>query len=245
MPSIRRLINRLGYDLTRLDRSFEQADLATMRQVAPFTMTSPGRLIALVDAVRYIVDNGIQGDFAECGVWRGGSMMAAALTLARVGDRSRSLYLFDTFEGMTEPTAVDVAHDGRSAQDMMASTQRKQGRGVWSYATLEDVQQNMRSTGYPAERVHYVRGKVEDTIPARAPEKLALLRLDTDWYESTKHELEHLYPRLSADGVLIIDDYGHWEGARRAADEYFARSERKPFLNRLDYTGRLVIKPAR
>ena len=106
----------------------------------------------------------------------------------------------------------------------------------------ESVRETVLSTGYPEEQVHIVRGPVEDTIPGKAPERLALLRLDTDWYESTYHELVHLYPRLSVGGVLIIDDYGHWEGARRAVDEYFAAAGSRPLLNRIDYTGRIAIK---
>jgi hypothetical protein len=109
---------------------------------------------------------------------------------------------------------------------------------------LADVQANLRSTGYPPERIHYVVGKVEDTLPQAAPERIAILRLDTDWYESTRHELEHLYPRLTAGGVLIIDDYGHWAGARRAVDEFLARTESAILLNRIDYTGRIGVKPA-
>jgi len=105
------------------------------------------------------------------------------------------------------------------------------------------VRRNMLGTRYPEKKIHLIKGKVEDTVPQHAPEKIALLRLDTDWYESTKHELVHLYPRLVPNGVLIIDDYGHWQGAREAVDEYFAGQKFKPLLNRLDYTGRLVIKP--
>jgi hypothetical protein len=100
------------------------------------------------------------------------------------------------------------------------------------------------STGYPADRLHLVQGKVEDTLPGAAPARIALLRLDTDWYESTRHELVHLYPRLVPNGVLIIDDYGDWVGAKEAVDEYFAAQPFQPFLSRMDHTGRLAIKPA-
>lgn len=101
----------------------------------------------------------------------------------------------------------------------------------------------MESTGYPPERIHLVPGRVEDTVPAQAPERIALLRLDTDWYASTKHELDHLYPRLSDGGVLIVDDYGHFEGARRAVDDYLAEQAEPLLLNRIDYTGRIAVKP--
>lgn len=100
----------------------------------------------------------------------------------------------------------------------------------------------MKSTAYPMENVHLVKGKVEDTIPKILPSQIALLRLDTDWYESTRHELIHLYPNLVKNGVLIIDDYGHWRGSKQATDEYFDGFAPKPFLQRVDYTGRLSIK---
>jgi O-methyltransferase len=83
---------------------------------------------------------------------------------------------------------------------------------------------------------------VEDTIPASVPEQIALLRLDTDWYESTKCELEILFPRLVKGGVIIIDDYGCWQGARKAVDEYFNKNNIAILLNRMDDTGRIGIK---
>jgi O-methyltransferase len=97
--------------------------------------------------------------------------------------------------------------------------------------------------GYPEEQIHFVEGPVEETVPGSAPAELALLRLDTDWYESTKHELEHLYPRLARGGVLILDDYGYWQGARRAVDEYLAGLDSPLLLNRIDHTARIALKP--
>jgi hypothetical protein len=101
----------------------------------------------------------------------------------------------------------------------------------------------MAMTNYPQDKLNYVVGKVEDTIPETLPRKIALLRLDTDWYESTLHELNHLYPLLTEGGVLIIDDYGHWQGAKKAVDEYIEKNKLKILLNRIDYTGRIAIKP--
>jgi hypothetical protein len=105
------------------------------------------------------------------------------------------------------------------------------------------VRNNVCGTGYPREKLHFVVGKVEDTIPATMPRKIALLRLDTDWYDSTKHELSHLFPLLRPQGVLIVDDYGHWQGARKAVDEYFAAHQTGILLHRIDYTGRIAVKP--
>jgi hypothetical protein len=222
---------------------FDADDIALCERVASLTMTSPERVVALKRAVEYVVARGIAGAFVECGVWRGGSMVAVATVLQALGDVTRDLYLFDTFEGMTPATERDVAPSGRPAAEVLATLPRKSGRNIWCIASMEDVAANMHATGYPAERIHLVRGPVEQTVPQHAPEHIALLRLDTDWYESTRHELEHLYPRLASSGMLIIDDYGHWSGARQAVDEYFDGLSERPFLSRIDYTGRACVKP--
>jgi O-methyltransferase len=206
-------------------------------RVNPFTMTSHERIAALCNATEYIIRSDIPGSFVECGVWRGGSIMAAALTLLRLERADRELYLFDTFSGMTPPTDVDRRRiDGAAASDVLADL-------FWTPASKEDVIQNLAGIGYPMSRVHLVEGRVEDTIPTSAPLEIALLRLDTDWYESTRHELIHLYPRLASRGVLIIDDYGCWDGSKLAFDEYLAEKQLPIFLNRIDEEGRLAIKP--
>ncbi|MBW8831301.1 MAG: class I SAM-dependent methyltransferase [Burkholderiales bacterium] len=244
---VKAALARSGWELGRTaDRiqsvlaDLSDADRDIVARVDPFTMTSLERRASLLGAVDHVVKHGIAGDIVECGVWRGGSMMLVALALMARGDTSRDLYLFDTFEGMSEPTEHDRALSGESAQAQLERTSRD--HALWAVASLEDVQANIASTGYPRERIHFVRGKVEDTIPGTIAERIALLRLDTDWYESTRHELTHLYPRLSRNGVLIIDDYGHWQGARQAVDEYFADSAEPVFLHRVDYTARLLIK---
>ena len=221
---------------------FSADDVAICERVKAITMTSPERIISLAQSVRYIVRNRLPGAIVECGVWRGGSMAAAALTLLSLGDTSRELYLFDTFEGMTDPSERDRSYSGVRADDVLGETARRSGRNYWCIASMEDVTESMRATGYPMERIHLVRGPVEQTLPAGAPDTIALLRLDTDWYASTKHELEHLYPRLVSRGVLIIDDYGHWEGARGAVDEYMSALSDAPLLCRIDYTGRCCVK---
>jgi hypothetical protein len=207
----------------------------------PFTMTSLERCYALWKAARHVADAGIPGDVVECGVWRGGSSMLAALGLMSREDLGRRLHLFDTFEGMTPPTDDDVSAFGEVAQETWASNQRE-AHNDWCYADRDDVRRNMDSTGYPADLVNLVQGPVEKTIPDAAPESIAILRLDTDWYESTAHELRHLYPRLARGGVLIVDDYGHWQGARRAVDEYFGNGGPPVLLSRIDYTGRIGIR---
>jgi hypothetical protein len=222
---------------------FDRAHLDMLDLVRPYTMTSPERIHALIEAVTYVTRRRIPGAIVECGVWRGGSMMAAAKTLLALGSSERDLYLFDTFEGMSPPSDADVDLGGLSAATALAGSAKTDAGSYWCYASLEDVQAALAKVGYPRERLHFVKGRVEDTIPAQAPAQIALLRLDTDWYESTKHELVHLYPRLSSGGVLIIDDYGHWKGSRKATDEFIAATPDFGLLTRIDYTGRLSVKP--
>jgi len=241
--AIRRAVQ--GDDRSRLRAKypdFEPGHLDVLGLVQPYTMTSPERIVAFVEAVKYVSRRRLPGAIVECGVWRGGSMMAAARTLQELGDTDRDLYLFDTFEGMSAPSDLDVDLAGRRAANVLAKSSRTDD-GYWCYASLEDVKQAVGGVGYPAARVHYVRGKVEETVPVHAPAEIAILRLDTDWYESTRHELQHLYPRLASGGVLIIDDYGHWKGARQATDEFMEATPDFGLLTRIDYTGRLAIKP--
>jgi O-methyltransferase len=213
-----------------------------IRAVRPWTMTGPDKMYALIQAVRYVARHRIPGDVVECGVWRGGSMQAVARTLLAAGDTARDLHLFDTYEGMPPPSDRDLRRsDERSAEELLAEESREDSK-VWAVATLDDVKDGFSRLDYPAERVHFVKGKVEDTIPGHAPEQISILRLDTDWYESTRHELEHLYPRLSSGGVLLLDDYGYWEGAREAVDEFLEQSGERLLLMRMA-SGRLAIKP--
>jgi hypothetical protein len=143
---------------------------------------------------------------------------------------------------MAPPTAADIDFLGRPAE--ACRQEQVEDDGSWCYAPLESVMQAMASVGYDHEKLHFIKGRVEDTIPAQAPSAISLLRLDTDWYESTRHELRHLFPRLSVGGVIIIDDYGYWEGARRAVDEYINEYGIKLLLNRIDFTGRIGVKLA-
>lgn len=225
-----------------LPKDFEEEHVCIYRQVEPFTMTRPERVYALIEAVKYLVRSDIEGDFVECGVWRGGSIMAMALTLNKLAAH-RSLHLFDTFAGMTAPTEEDVSVSGEKATSTFARKQLSEGSSNWVRSTLKEVKENVFSSGYDRERFHFYEGRVEDTLPGKAPERIALLRLDTDFYESTRHELNTLYPRLVSGGVLIVDDYGHWQGSRKAVDDYIREQGLSILLNRIDFAGRIAVKP--
>jgi O-methyltransferase len=219
-------------------------EIRILNEVKPYTMTSWERLWALIQAARYVHDRNIPGDIVECGVWRGGSSMAAALALRSVNDTARSLWLFDTFEGMTRPSSNDTkVGSGEPAMDKWLRTKTGNDASDWCAASLDDVRSNLDRTGYPRDRVHLIQGKVEDTlrVPANIPDQVAILRLDTDWYESTKVELETLFDKLATGGVLIVDDYGAWAGSKKAVDEFLSTRPRY-FMNRIDAASRILIK---
>jgi hypothetical protein len=243
---VQKSFRAIGLDVRRIrdensdfPPDFLPDESAIIRQVKPWTMTSPERLYALIQAVRYLCANAIPGAIVECGVWKGGSMAAVARALLLAGDTQRHLYLFDTFAGMPDPTANDLDYAGKRASTVM----RENPNYKCDDAPVEIAKSVLYATGYPKDKIHFVPGNVEQTVPAAAPDAIALLRLDTDWHASTRHELEHLFPRLVSHGVLIVDDYGHWRGSRRACDDYFAERRVPILLNRIDYTGRMALKP--
>ncbi len=247
-----KLIEKLGYTISKSEKSAAQyPDIIhtefweIYNLCSQYTMTSVARMYALYCSVAYVLSNNIKGSFVECGVWRGGSAMLIAKMLNNRKITDRKIYLYDTFEGMSKPTNADLDYSGRSASELLNENVHNKEESVWCLADLADVQRNLSLTGFQESNLVYVKGTVETTIPAALPEgRIALLRLDTDWYESTKHELNHLFPLLELNGVLIIDDYGHWEGCRKAVDEYFAEHKTCILLNRIDYTGRIGVKSA-
>jgi len=250
LKTINKVISPLGLNLKKTVNSvldeprffdLSKEDRKLINQVRPYTMTSEERMIQLIRGVQYIISNKIEGDFVECGVWKGGSSMLIALTLQNMNVNDRKIWMYDTYEGMSDPTVEDKHFDGSDAQKLLNETNRLEDQ-IWCYSTFEEVEENIKSTKYPSHLIKMIKGKVEDTIPENLPLKISLLRLDTDFYESTKHELNHLYPILSKFGVLFIDDYGHWQGARQATDEFINDLGHPLFLSRVDYTARLTIK---
>jgi len=204
----------------------------------PYTMTSKETMFALYKATEYIAKRNLPGDFVECGVWRGGSALLAALTFATLGDSARRFHLFDTYEGMTPPGDNDIDIGGVYAREYIESFSDD---GKWCYANMDDVTKTFNQFNFSSPQMNFIKGDIRETIFENVPDEIAILRLDTDWYDSTKLELELLYPRLVSGGVLIIDDYGHWKGSKQAVDEYFL-THPAPLLNRVNYAVRICIK---
>jgi len=206
----------LGLSQNKQNRADHSEFLQIYRKCRLYTLTEDKKLMSLYASVHYINENNIEGDFVECGVWRGGCCMLMALSQLKYKSMAdkRKIYLYDTFHGMTDAGEKDpwYAHLFK-------------GMGAVS---AEEVKRNMWSTGYPEQNIVLVQGNVLETIPGKEiPGKISLLRLDTDFYESTKHEMEQLFPLIARGGVLIIDDYYSFAGARRAVDEYIEHNNIK------------------
>ena len=237
---------RIYADFTEVERSIYLASWMNL-------CGSPEAIVTLIRAVDHVVHHGIPGALVECGVYMGGNIEVMIRALHRHGVSDRDIYLYDTFAGMPRPTeGDDRAHDAALLANPINDatswelhrTEEDGDKGSnWMKAGVELVRQRLSPLSYPEERLRFVKGMVEDTIPAVVPDKIAILRLDTDFYSSTKHELQHLYPRLSPGGILIIDDYGAFPGSRLATDEYAAEHGLNWFLHRVDAHVRLVMKP--
>lgn len=241
--TIQHLAHICGYEITKeIPTDFSDQDIQIINSVRPYTMTSTELIFSLIESVRYVIKNNIPGDIVECGVWRGGSMMATAKTLLQLKNQQKELYLFDTFEGMTKPEKIDVSNSNLVATKEFDNTKIDPDSSNWCRATIDDVKSNLFSVGYDKSKIHFIKGKVEETLPTDDLKSISILRLDTDWYQSTKQELIHLFPKLSKGGVLIIDDYGFWQGAKKAVDEYIEENNIQILLNRIDHAGRIAVK---
>ncbi len=244
---VQTIFNVGGYELRRLQSApanfpieFDEAEKEILARVLSegLTMVSPERLWATAMACKHAIERNIPGDFVECGVWRGGNSIVAA-SLFKLHKQDRRVFLFDTFEGMTDPSAEDkVICSGEDAADGL-DAHRESLR-----ASLEHVQRNFADFGLTGDKIVFVKGDVTKTLDERVnlPEKISVLRLDTDWYDSTRKELEVLYPRLSIGGAIILDDYGFWAGSKQAVDEYFTKHGNRPFFQYTDAAGRAGVK---
>ena len=237
------MYNGFPVDRKFFHKDFSSFETKILTSVRDFTMTSPERVISLIHAVSYLSKNKIFGNIVECGVWRGGSMMTVAKTLIENNDLDRDLFLCDTFDGMPSPDPeLDTDLNQVVASEYMSKHEKSENDYIWAFSQIEKVKANMMSTGYDTSRIHYLEGLVENTLPDERIQDIALLRLDTDFYSSTAHEMNILFPKLVKGGVLIIDDYGHWGGARKAVDYYLIENAVQIHLVRIDYSCRIGIK---
>ena len=249
--SVNWALNKKGYEISKAKKrttiesqypEITPSEKRVVEQTRPYTMTTLERQWALIQSLRHVKQHNVGGDIVECGVWRGGNLILATLYGKELNDQ-RVVWGFDTFEGMSAPEDIDQRLVDDSSAFGKFEESQTQSYNDWCYCSIEDVKSHIQSFDVPDSNIKLIKGKCEDTLKVaeNLPEEISILRLDTDWYESTRTELEVLYPRLSNNGVLIIDDYGHWKGAKKAVDEYFDGANL--FMHRIDYTCRLIIKP--
>ena len=244
---IQNLFNKIGYRISRLPTNlkipYEANDFQKIiiKECNNLTSTGSIRMFGLLKAIEHVCLNNIKGEIVECGVCEGGNIILAQKYLNKLNS-NKSIYGFDTFAGMTEPTKEDVDNDNNSQTKIWKKNLKANGICDWAYCSIEDVRKNISSL-VSKNKIKLIKGKVEHTllIEENIPQEISILRLDTDWYESTKIELEILYPRLSNGGFLIIDDYGEFSGCRKAVDDFF--KNKKHYLHYIDSSSRLLIKP--
>ena len=203
-----------------------------------YSMTPEIRMYVLSQAIKYIKNDNLEGDFVECGIWKGGNIILFQ-KFNLLFKLKKKIYGFDTFEGMSEPGKED--RQNKISAKEIAIKRRIRKMSDWCYSSYEEVKNNI-SKNTIIDNIYLIKGKVENTLLEKKnlPKKISILRLDTDWYLSTKIELEVLYKRLVSGGVLIIDDYGTWDGARKAVDEYF--KDKNIWLHYVDRSCRFLIK---
>lgn len=201
------------------------------------------RFLALYQSILYISKNNIHGDFVECGVFRGGSSMLMSYCLNYDQKlHKKRLWMYDTFEGMTKPSRYDVNILSQKANSFLNYKKKiKNKKDIWAYSPLDTVKKNIEKTKLKKSQYCFVKGAVEQTLKINKPDKISLLRLDTDFYSSTKSELEHLYERVSSNGIILIDDYGHWKGCKKAVDNFF-KYKKNIYFHHIDYSAILIIK---
>jgi O-methyltransferase len=245
------MFGRLGLEVRRtsgapdfvLPVEFTKRDIEIFNYVWDnrLTMGLPQGLTAAMIAAKHAALANIPGDFVECGVWRGGLSLAAKLLFEEYCPQKK-VWLFDTFAGMTRPSEFDRPAFDRFDAAEAFSEQRRDGFNAWCYASLDDVRENFERAGADLSGVRFVKGDVAATLhdERNLPETISVLSMDTDFYESTKVQLDVLYPRLSRGGPLLIDDFGYWEGVRKAVEEYFG--DQMPLLYYTDLSGRMTIK---
>lgn len=249
LKRVKKRIKRHLFGIPRSESTAEATDehLKIMDICSKYTMTARSRQWALIQSIQWIANENIEGDIVECGVWKGGNLILCGLMLKTL-NLNRLIWGYDTFAGMSEPSEHDYKiydnklGDSSLVRDKWLATRKAQGITSWNYEAKDKVASSF-SKEVGTGNLKLISGKVEDTLAVESnlPEKVSILRLDTDFYESTKVELEVLFPRLEKGGVLIIDDYGCYAGAKKAIDEFFEEYG-YVWLHRVDYSCRLYIK---
>lgn len=256
---IQKIVRKLGYQKrpTKEDRnaSYRLPHAAAIAEDFPkvqhFSMLSYLKLATLYEQVIYLDAQAISGALVECGVWKGGSVGMMALANLRFGKERRKIHLFDAFDDICEP---DPKVDGIQAMEDIEqllgepaptySGQLTPIKGIYDsrggHGTIAECRSLLvYQIGYDESAIAFHKGWFQNTLPEQVEQidQIAMLRLDADWYESTKVCLEYLYDKVVPGGFVIIDDYGRYDGCKKAVDEFLEKRNIKTFLHFADYQG--------
>ncbi|WP_440613970.1 TylF/MycF/NovP-related O-methyltransferase [Candidatus Pelagibacter sp. HIMB1748] len=242
---ISKALGKMGYSVINHNQKIvelSKKDDELINLVKNYSMTPKIRIYNLLQALRHIKIKKIEGDYVECGVWKGGNILLFKKFLENEDSSLRNIYAFDTFQGMTDPDENDIEISSKDTATKLLQKDKNKKTNVWGICSLDQVKKNISKHTKDLRNIYFVKGAVEKTLNENKniPEKISLLRLDTDWYQSTKKELEVLYKKVSIGGIIIIDDYGHWGGSKKAVDEFF--SDKFVWMHYVDYACRLIIK---
>jgi len=241
---IQKILNSFEYTIINnnqkiVELSDKQKNLINITNL--ISMTPQIRRYNLIQALEYVAHYKLEGDLVECGVWKGGNIVIYKKFIEE-NSIKKNIYAFDTFEGMADPDQDDYVIGNDMSAKSLLDKDKKKITNDWGLCSLENVKHNISQRTENLDNIFFIKGKVEETLlnEKNLPEKISILRLDTDFYKSTKIELEILYEKVSKGGVIIIDDYGHWAGSKKAVDEFF--KEKFVWMHYVDYACRLIIK---
>lgn len=247
---IKNLINKLivstGYSLINNNQKIIELnidDKKLINLIQKYSMTPQIRIFNLLQSLRHIKYKKIEGDYVECGVWKGGNIILFKKFIENEDrDSIKNIFAFDTYEGMTEPDENDYDISSKVSANVLLKGDKTKQTNLWGVCSLENVKKNILENVNNMKNIKFIKGRVENTLnlDSNLPDKISLLRLDTDWYSSTKKELEVLYSKVSSGGIIIIDDYGHWGGSKKAVDNFFLN--KYVWMHYVDYACRLIIK---
>ena len=243
---IQKILSYLNLTIINNDQKIielSEKDRKLIDIVSNYSMTPRIRIYNLLQALKHVKQNSIEGDFVECGVWKGGNIiMFRKFQENEFFNDKRNIFAYDTFSGMSEPSKEDFNLIKKISAKNLLEKDKEKKTNTWGVCGLDEVKSNILKNVTSIENIKFIKGKVEETLmnEENLPKKISILRLDTDWYESTKKELEILYSKVTPGGIIIIDDYGHWNGSRQAVDEYF--KGKFVWMHYVDYACRLIIK---
>jgi len=248
---ITNILRSLGLKVIKIENDFlhkipieaTEDEIKLIKEIKNYTMNGSLRIWALIVAFKSILQNNIEGDFVETGVWKGGNLILIQKLIEKYDIKEKKIIGYDTFEGFPKGTNFDKDFKNVNAEDYFLSKDNVENSDSFnSSVSINDVKRNFNDNSKINNNLILIKGKTQESLldEKNIPKKISLIRLNTSFYESTKIELEILYPRLQKGGYLIIDDYGFWQGSRKAVDDYF--NDKKIALHFVDHTCRIMLK---